>query len=105
MSYLAFLQDAIRHHYGCEAKHLETVPITERFQGRTVWDGKVEVFQLVNYLTAEKLFAWGYDDPESEQNLNAITILAQPPTVTPEQAVRAYIANQYRMGKDATNAS
>ncbi|MBI1760298.1 MAG: hypothetical protein HYR56_02580 [Acidobacteria bacterium] len=95
MNYLAFLQDAIRHHYGGEARHLETVPITERFQDQTVWDGKVEVFELVSHPDAEKLFAWGFDDPEREQNLQAVIVPAKPPIITPRQAVQAYVANQY----------
>ena len=40
------LGDAIRHMHGCEASHVESVPVHETFQGRVVWDGTVEVFDL-----------------------------------------------------------
>jgi hypothetical protein len=103
MSYLEFLQHAIRELYECEARHLETVSITERFQGETVWDGKVEVFQLVNHPTADKLYAWGYTEDGTEQNLKAATVLALPPIDTPRRAVQAYIVNQYREER-ASNA-
>jgi len=41
------LQDANRHLHGCEAIHVTTVPLHETHDGKTVWEGDVEVFQLV----------------------------------------------------------
>jgi hypothetical protein len=46
VSYIQELQDVIRRLHGAEAKHVESVPIKEEFQGKTVWDGIVEVFDL-----------------------------------------------------------
>jgi hypothetical protein len=46
MTYIQELQDVIRRLHGVDAKHLESVPVKEVFQGRTVWDGIVEVFEL-----------------------------------------------------------
>ena len=40
------LQDAIRHMHGCESTYVESVPVTETFQGKTVWEGEVQVFDL-----------------------------------------------------------
>ena len=48
--YLKELLDVIRRLHGVEAKHVESVPVKETFQGKTVWDGIVEVFEPnVNY--------------------------------------------------------
>jgi hypothetical protein len=46
MTYIEELQDVIRHLHGGEATHVESVPVKEVFQGRTIWEGIVEVFEL-----------------------------------------------------------
>ena len=46
MTYIEELQDAIRNLYNSEAVYVETVPVKEVFQGQTVWEGEVEVFDL-----------------------------------------------------------
>jgi hypothetical protein len=96
MDYIAFLEKAIRELHGYAATHLETVPITERFQGQTVWEGEVEVFHLPEHPKTETLYAWGYSENDDERELKAVTVLAIPPITTPRRAVQAYIASQYR---------
>ena len=44
--YIEELQEAIRHIYTRSQRYVETVPVTEEFQGQTVWEGEVEVFDL-----------------------------------------------------------
>lgn len=41
------LQDAIRNLHGCESLWVAAVPVTETFQGRTVWDGEVQAWAFV----------------------------------------------------------
>ena len=96
MDYIAFLEKAIRELHGYKATHLETVPITERFQGQTVWDGEVEVFHVSDHPNTETLYAWGYKESDDKPDWKAITVLAIPPITTPRKAVQAYIASQYR---------
>ena len=43
---LPALIEAIRHLHGLEAKWLESVPVTEIFAGKTIWDGQVQVFEV-----------------------------------------------------------
>jgi hypothetical protein len=52
------LQDVIRHLHGCEAIHVTTVPLHETLDGKTVWEGDVEVFQFVGHSTAARAYAW-----------------------------------------------
>lgn len=66
--YIAFLRKAIREIHGCEATHKKTVPVTERFQGQTVWNGEVEVFHMRGHPSAKKLFAWAF--PESDDAIS-----------------------------------
>jgi hypothetical protein len=44
--YIAELAEAIRHLYNVEPVYVETVPVKEMFQGQTVWEGEVEVFDI-----------------------------------------------------------
>lgn len=53
------LQEAIRHMHGCEATHIETVPVHEKAPtGETVWEGDIEVFRIAGHATAKKAYAW-----------------------------------------------
>ena len=61
------LRDVIRHLHGVESKHVGSVPIKETFRGNTVWEGVVEVFELIGHPTANELYAWSHatDDPDN----------------------------------------
>ena len=52
MNYIDELRDVIRRVHGAEAKHVESVPVKEMFKCETVWEGIVEVFDLVGHPTA-----------------------------------------------------
>jgi hypothetical protein len=47
MTYIEELQDAIRRLHHSESRHVETVSIEEVFQDQVVWEGEVEVFDLI----------------------------------------------------------
>ena len=66
MSYISDLQDVIRHLHGVESKHVQSMPVKETFQGKTVWEGIVEVFELVGHPKAPKVYAWSHEtnDPK-----------------------------------------
>ena len=55
MNYIEELQDAIKQLYDSDSTHVETVPVTERFQGQIVWEGDVEVFNLEDHPKAERV--------------------------------------------------
>ena len=42
-SYEMALKRAFATLHGCEAQYAETVPVIETLQGKTVWEGDVEV--------------------------------------------------------------
>ena len=46
MNLIDELKDVIRDLHGIEAQHVETVPVKETFEGATVWEGDVEVFDI-----------------------------------------------------------
>jgi hypothetical protein len=95
MTYIEELQDVIRHLHGVESKHVESVPIKETFQGKTVWEGTVEVFELVGHPRATRLYAWAYDtgDPKRPKH---VTVLHSGSINSPLLAVRAAIIQESR---------
>lgn len=96
MNYIEELKDVIRRLHGTESTHVETVPVVETFQGQTIWEGEVEVFDLHDHPTANRIYAWAHetDDPESARR--HVTVLHLPPAITPRKAVQASIASDYR---------
>jgi hypothetical protein len=57
---IAGFQEAIRAPHGAESLWVETVPVKEIFQGRTSWDGEVEVFDITGHPRAKRCYAWRY---------------------------------------------
>src|SRR5438874_458058 len=94
MNDLAALRDAIRKLHGCESEHIESVPITERFQGKTVWDGVVEVFALRGHPRAQRCYAWSYAQDGGGDRF--VAVLELPPVDSARRAVQAAIAAEAR---------
>jgi hypothetical protein len=95
MTYVEELQDMIRHRYGVESTHIESVPIKETFEGKTIWEGNVEIFELTNHPKAPKLYAWSYATNDPKRPLH-VSVLHIPPISSPLQAVRAAILEESR---------
>lgn len=97
MDYIEELQDVIRRLYGVESTHLESVPTKEIFEGKIVWDGTVEVFELKNHPKAQKLYAWAYetDNPKKPRH---VTVLHQGHVTSPLLAVRAAMIEEFTNG-------
>ena len=94
--YIAELQDVIRHLHGVEATHVESVPVKERFQGRTVWEGVVEIFELHGHPKAPKIYAWAHDTDDPKKPKRHVTVLHVEPITSAVEAVRAAIIQEYR---------
>lgn len=71
--YIQELQAVFLSLHGCSAKHKETVPVLEEFQGQTVWQGEVEVFELSGHPKAKIGYGWGYSIGENDQGRHYIT--------------------------------
>jgi hypothetical protein len=95
VAYIEELRDVIRHLHGVESKHVESVPIKQTFQGKTVWEGIVEVFELIGHPKAPKVYAWAYetDNPKKPKH---VIVLHFGPVTSPPLAVRAAIVKEFR---------
>jgi hypothetical protein len=64
LSDIESLRAAIQKMHGCDAKHVSTLPVHDSFRGETVWQGEVEVFDLIGHQKAQRCYAWAYQDDE-----------------------------------------
>ena len=90
---VARLAKAILDLHGARAVHSESVPVTEIFNGETVWDGVVEVFALPEH-PAGKAYAWRHEADSGKWRY--VAVLHKPPVDTPRKAVQAAIVAEYR---------
>ncbi|MBI3664041.1 MAG: hypothetical protein HY234_13445 [Acidobacteria bacterium] len=102
MGYIKELREAIRKLHGAEATHVESVPVKETFQGKTVWEGVVEVFDLRGHPKATRAYAWAHDTDDPKQPRRHVTVLHIEPVTSPVLAVRAAIVQEHReRGKES----
>jgi len=98
VTYIEELKNVIKQMHGADATHVESVPVTETFQGKTVWDGVVEVFELHGHPKASHAYAW---ISETEKQIKRhIAVLKIPPVVSPITAVRAAIVQEFKLGEE-----
>lgn len=96
MNYQDEPAEVIKHLHGSDAVYVETVPVKNLFNGQTVWEGEVEVFDLTDNPNASRVFAWAYDREDPDKPTQHVTVLQIPPATTPENAVRASIVAQFK---------
>jgi hypothetical protein len=77
----------------CVAVWVETVPVIESFQGQTVWDGDVEVFELIGRPKASSGYAWAYDKAKGSE---IVAVLELPPVISPKTVVQAAIVGKLK---------
>lgn len=101
MTYIEELRDVIQRLHGVESRHIDSVPVKETFLGKTVWDGVVEVFELIGHPTAARLYAWSHatDDPDNPKR--HVTVLHTDGVTSPILAVRAAIIQEFRSNAPA----
>jgi hypothetical protein len=100
MSNISDLKEAVRRLHGVDSTHVASVPIKETFQGKTVWDGVVEVFDLHGHPSASRAYAWSHatDDPKNPKR--HVAVLHIEPVTSPLHAVRAAIIQEFRNAEE-----
>jgi hypothetical protein len=74
MTYIEELQDVVKRLYGVESAHVESVPIKEMFEGKTVWEGVVEVFDLKGHAKASRAYAWAYETENPKKPRHVVVL-------------------------------
>lgn len=96
MTYIDELKEVIRRLHGVHSTHVQSVPVKEKFKGKVVWDGIVEVFELHGHPEATHAYAWSHETDDPTNPKRSVTVLKIPPAVSPETAVRVAIIQEYR---------
>jgi hypothetical protein len=89
--YLDRLKLVIEHLHRCAAYHIRSEFVKEEFNGKTLWEGQVEVFGVAGHPKARRCYGWSYGDPEE-----FITILELPPVADAQSAVKVGVAFQIK---------
>ena len=88
------LREAIRGLHGCDSRWVEAVPVREVHEGLTVWDGDVQVFDLIDHPKATRAYAWSHETEGGKRRF--VAVLHLPPVASPQAAVRAAIVAEHR---------
>lgn len=87
------LAKAILDLHGCKATWIESVPVKDVFEGETVWEGVVQVFDLIDHPKAKRCYAWSHG-LEGSKKRRFFAVLHQGTVDSPEKAVKAMIINE-----------
>jgi len=58
--------------HGCDSSWIESVPVTETFNGALVWEGEVQVFNLLDHATAKRAYAWSHATAGAKRRFYAV---------------------------------
>lgn len=101
-NYIGELEAVILSLHGCNATHVETVPVSEEFQGETIWQGEVEVFDVSGHPKAKRAYGWGHVTGDDDQGRRYVTVLELPPVTSPETAVKAAVVSEIKNARQKT---
>lgn len=87
---------AVQQLHQCAAVHRRTVAVKEFYQGRLIWDGEVEVFELFHHPKTKACYAWSHRAGQRDEHERFVTVLELPPVNSPEAAVKVAIASEIR---------
>jgi hypothetical protein len=95
-AYIERLIQVICHLHKSDAIHVSSVPVTELFQGRTIWKGVVEVFDLTSHPKAKRAYAWSHKAGKDDSDERFVAVLEIPPVNSPETAVKVAVAAEVK---------
>ena len=98
-AYLERLKLAVEHLHNCGAAWHSTVPVQETFKGQTVWQGDVDVVNLIGHPKAKRAYAWSHLDGPKDEQERFVAVLEIPPVMSAETAVRVQIIKDVKAGK------
>src|ERR1700730_17073689 len=91
------LKRAVESMHGGSAHLIQSVPVRETFEGKTVWEGVVHVFDLAGHPTATRAYAWS-SPIEGSTKRRFFAVLHTARISSPLEAVRAAIVAEHKEG-------
>lgn len=92
------LKRAVESQHGGMATRLQSVPVKETWEGKTVWEGVVHVFALINNPKAAKAYVWS-SPIEGSDKRRYFAVLHMGGITCPQEAVRSAIMAEHRAQK------
>ena len=91
------LKHAVESQHGGKATFVQSVPVSDTFEGEPAWQGTVAVFELAGHPKATRAYAWTRELPDGK--IRTYAVLHLGPVKSPADAVRAAIVAEARAGK------
>jgi hypothetical protein len=92
--YLERLRIVLEQLHNCKAIHAASIPVHETSNGRTLWRGEVEVFNIVGNLRAKLCYAWSQREGENDEGERIVAVMEIPPVDSAAKAVRNHIVKE-----------
>ena len=87
-TYIVALQRIVSEIHGCESVHFVTVRVREVIVDRVVWEGDVEVFEVIGHPRAQRCFAWVPHQASNGEALRFFAVLETSVVRTPLDAIK-----------------
>jgi len=75
----------------CHAAHVTSLLVSEQFEGKIIWEGIVETFDLHDHPTAKVAYAWERWRDDEKADVEYTVVLGVPPINSAQDAVKAAI--------------
>ena len=85
------LLHAIKRQHGVDARWLESVHVHATLRDDHVWDGEVQIFELIGHTKASRAYVWSYTTVGEWRRF--VAVLGVDPVVDAMTAVRAALAS------------
>jgi hypothetical protein len=89
------LKETVERMHGGIATLAQAVPVRDTFDGKTVWEGVVHVFDLAGHPTATRAYAWS-SPIEGSTKRRFFAVLHSARINSPLEAVRAAIVAEHK---------
>jgi len=89
------LKQAVEQQHCGTATLVESVPVKEKFQGKTVWEGMVHVFDLEGNTKSTRAYAWS-SPIEGSTKRRFFAVLHLGGIRSPQDAIQAAIVAEHR---------
>ena len=90
--YREALLKAVERNAKCDATYLGTQPLELSKDGRTIWKGKLLIFDLKGHPQAKQAYGWHFTNDDNK--IQYVTVVGIPPLDSPLAAVKAFVASR-----------
>jgi len=89
--YIQTLRTMIQTQYKCPSRYSQTIKVKEEADGKILFEGNVELFDLGGHPTARQCYAWG---TKREDGRMEYATALNPPAKSAAEAVRGHLQAQ-----------